>query len=417
MKANTITCKKCGAVIDITEALQHQLADELKKKEEVQNETLRKKYEDETTKKIEAAVKSALDTQNRQTESELTKLKTDLELERQKAKNDAENAANAERKKQEIETQRLLSQIKTEKESNKEFQEKMALLYEKLSKAEKDAETADLKAKELIREKEKSIREEAIKKANEDNYTKIREHEETIRKLNEQLNEAKQVAEQGSQQLQGEILELDLEESLNANFKFDIIKEVKKGEYGADVRQIINDLSIQNCGLILWECKNAKSWSDKWVDKLKDELISEKAQVGIIVWSSSNNSDDYRQLSENIWVVKRQYAVMLGAALRDAIVKISIVNRNNEGKDIKAELIYNYLTSGEFVNRIKAITDTYDKMQANLKKEKRQTQARWAEQEKLFENITANISGMSGDLKGIEGKEIIALPEFEEELV
>jgi hypothetical protein len=445
MNSTTITCEKCGAVIDITEALQHQMREELQKQSEAQNEALRKQYEAEAADEVAKAVEAALEKQNQQAESEKAKLQAQLELvqkrandeaelalqkaqskadaerskleaqleiEREKAKNAAELAADTERQKQEIETQKLRSQIEAEKESNKKFQEELKSLLEKLAVTEKEKETVEIKAREQLREREKLIREEAAKKANEDNYTKIREQEETIRKLNEQLTEAKQVAEQGSQQLQGEILELDLEKSLNANFKFDFISEVKKGEYGADVRQIVNDPSIQNCGLILWECKNAKNWSEKWVDKIKEELILEKAQIGVIVWSSANNDEDYKQLDDNVWVVKPQYAVMIGAALRDAIIKVCIVNRNNEGRDVKTELIYTYLTSGEFANRIKAIIDTYDKMHDALKKEKKQAQSRWAEQEKLFDSVTANLMGMSGDLKGIAGREIIALPEF-----
>jgi hypothetical protein len=69
--------------------------------------------------------------------------------------------------------------------------------------------------------------------------------------VREQLTTAKQVAEQGSQQLQGEILELDIENALRSGFPFDTVEEVKKGERGSDIRQVVNEQFYMNCGLIL----------------------------------------------------------------------------------------------------------------------------------------------------------------------
>ncbi|MCL2087628.1 MAG: DUF2130 domain-containing protein [Oscillospiraceae bacterium] len=376
MNSAILNCPKCGHSLDMSDAIQRQIEEGLKKKSVEQSANLRKEYEDITDKKIDEAIH------------------------KEKAKTQRETA-------------QLHSLLKTEKESNKELQQKMSALIDELSKSNKDRETAELKAKEKLLEKEKEIRSEARKQANEDNYVKIREQEEIIRKLNQQLTEAKQVAAQGSQQLQGEILELDLEAGLNEAFKVDSITEVKKGELGADIRHIVNSPSLRNCGLILWECKNAKYWAEKWVDKLKETLLNEKAQIGVIVWNSPNNNDDYKQISANIWVIKPRYAVMIATLLRDALTKISIVNRNNEGRDVKTEMVYNYLTSGEFSNRIGAIMETYDKMRDVLEKEKKQTNKRWAEQAKLIDNVTNNLALMGGDLKGIAGKEIIALPEFD----
>jgi hypothetical protein len=451
MKANTITCKDCGAEIDITEALQHQMADELQKQSVAQNETLRKQYEAEAASKVDEAVKSALEKQNQQSESEKAKLQAQLELvqkrandeaelaiqkaqnkaetecskleallelEREKAKNAAELAADKERQKQEIEMQSLRSKIEAGDESNKKYQEELKTLLEKLNTAEKERADAEIKALEKLRDREKQIREEAVNKANEDNNTIIREKEETINRLREQLTTAKQVAEQGSQQLQGEILELNMEQDLRAAFPFDNIDEVKKGERGADIRQIVNERIYSDCGLILWECKNAKTYQTSWLGKLKDELAEEKAQIGVIVFSpTGGGGEDFKQLADNIWLVKPRYAIMLAGLLREICVRVAIANRNAEGKDIKIEQMYNYLTGGEFKNHIRYIIESYDEMAKQLDTEKKQAQKRWAAQEKILQKVTNNLYGMSGDLQGIIGKEIIALPEFEEELV
>lgn len=156
----------------------------------------------------------------------------------------------------ELETERLRRQTESSKKSEKQLREQLKSLLEELSKANKAKEDAELTARKELLEKEKLIREEAAQKASEDFNTKIREQEETISKLREQLTTAKQVAEQGSQQLQGEILELDIEQNLRTAFSFDTIEEVKKGERGSDVRQIVNEQFYMNCG---WCFGNAKT--------------------------------------------------------------------------------------------------------------------------------------------------------------
>jgi hypothetical protein len=380
MSATTITCPHCKQSFEMTDAIQHQIEDELSKAKATQSETLRREYDALTAAKVKEA----------------------LEREKQSA---------------ELEREKLRSQAEHSQANEKQLREQQKALLEDLSKANKAREEAELAARKELLEKEKLIRAEAIAKASEDFNMKIREQEETIGKLREQLTTAKQVAEQGSQQLQGEILELDMEQNLRHHFPFDTIEEVKKGERGSDIRQVVNEKFYQNCGLILWECKNAKTYQASWLAKLKDEMAEEKAQMGVLVFNPTDGGgDDFQQLADNIWLIKPRYAIMLATFLREVCVRVHIANRNAEGKDVKMELIYNYLTGGEFNNRIRYIIESYEEMARQLDTEKKQAQKRWAAQEKILEKVTNSLYGMSGDLQGIAGQEVIALPEIPEDL-
>jgi hypothetical protein len=165
--------------------------------------------------------------------------------------------------------------------------------------------------------------------------------------------------------------------------------------------------------LILWECKNAKTYQASWLAKLKDEMAEEKAQMGVLVFNPTDGGgEDFQQLADNIWLIKPRYAIMLATFLREVCVRVHIANRNAEGKDVKMELIYNYLTGGEFNNRIRYIIESYEEMARQLDTEKKQAQKRWAAQEKILEKVTNSLYGMSGDLQGIAGQEVIALPEI-----
>ena len=409
-----ITCPYCKKSFEISDAIQHQIEEELIRAKTEQSETLRKEFDIQAEAKLKQAVKSAVSETQQAAELLLARERQAAKLELEKAKKSTEFEVEKAKQSTELETERLRQQAESAKESEKQLREQLKSLLEELSKANKAREDAEIAARKELLEKEKLIREEAASRASENFNTKIREQEETINRLREQLTAAKQVAEQGSQQLQGEILELDIEQALRAAFPFDTIDEVKKGERGSDIRQFVNEQFYQNCGLVLWECKNAKTYQSGWLGKLKDELATEKAQIGVIVFNPTDGGgDDFKQLADNIWLVKPRYTIMLATFLRDVCVKVAVANRNVEGKDVKIEMIYNYLTGGEFSNRIRYIIESYDEMAKQLDTEKKQAQKRWAAQEKILQKITSSLYGMSGDLQGIAGKEIIALPGLE----
>ena len=415
MNATTITCPHCKIPFEISDAIQHQIEDELLKAKTEQSETLRKEYDTLAEAGIKEAVENAVAEARQSVELQLEKERRESKHELEKAKQNTELAVVEAKHSLELEIEKLRSQSESSKESEKELREQQKALLEELSKANKAKEDAELSARKELLDKEQLIRKEATEKASDDFNTKIREQEETINKLREQLTTAKQVAEQGSQQLQGEILELDVEQSLRNSFAFDTVEEVKKGERGSDIRHVVNEQFYLNCGLILWECKNAKTYQASWLSKLKDELSVEKAQIGVIVFSPTDGGGkDFEQLAENIWLVKPRYVTMLATVLREVCIKVTIANRNAEGKDIKTELIYNYLTGGEFSNRIRYIIESYDEMAKQLDTEKKQAQRRWAAQEKILQKVTSSLYGMSGDLQGIAGKEIIALPALDD---
>jgi hypothetical protein len=415
MNSTTIICPHCKKQFEISDAIQHQIDDELQRAKTEQSESLRKEFDSQTEERIQQAVRSAVAEAQQAADLSLQKERQAAKLELDKAKQSTELEVEKAKQTTELETERLRREAANSKESEKQLRKQLSELLDELSKANKAKEDAELAARKELFEKEKLIREEATVKASDDFNTKIREQEETINRLREQLTTAKQVAEQGSQQLQGEILELDIEQTLRGAFPFDTIEEVKKGERGSDIRQVVNEQFYRNCSLILWECKNAKSYQAGWLSKLKDEMVAEKAQMGVIVFNPTDGGgDDFKQLADNIWLVKPRYTAMIATILREVLIKVFAANRNAEGKDIKIEMMYNYLTGGEFSNRIRYIIESYDEMARQLDTEKKQAQKRWAAQEKILQKVTSSLYGMSGDLQGIAGQEIIALPALDE---
>ncbi len=408
LKTTNITCPYCNRAFEMTDAIQHQIDAEIERAKEQQLQALRQELERKAQTQTQEAVKEALADARLDAERQLEKARREAARNLDKAKQETEDQV----EKATQEAERLRREAEQSRKTASQLRREQEELMNQLTQAREEKEDAQRAARKQLLEKEREIKEEAARKAAEDYNTKLREQEQTIQMLREQLTAAKQVAEQGSQQLQGEILELDIERDLKAAFPMDTITEVRKGERGADIRQVINERAYTDCGLVLWECKNAKSFQTSWLSKLREELSKEKARAGVIVFQpTGGEGDDFKRLDENIWLIKPRYAVMLASMLREIYIRVTIANRNAQGKDVKMEMMYTYLTGDEFSARIRTIIESYNEMAAQLDLEKKQTEKRWAAQEKILKKAVQTLYGMSGDLQGISGREIITLPE------
>ena len=105
------------------------------------------------------------------------------------------------------------------------------------------------------------VKERAKKEAEDGLILRVREKEEQISSMQRQIEDLKRKAEQGSQQLQGEVFELELESLLGQQFPMDVIEPVAEGELGADVVHRVNLRDGALAGTILWEIKRTRNWS------------------------------------------------------------------------------------------------------------------------------------------------------------
>ncbi len=227
----------------------------------------------------------------------------------------------------------------------------------------------------------------------------------------EQLAAAQRRMEQGSQQLQGEVLELAIEEGLRRAFPLDTIEEVKKGQRGGDVVQRVVTRAGQAAGTILWETKRAKDWSAQWIPKLKEDMRACGAAVGILVtmpgalpkeWPGSA----YFALHEDVWVTQASCAVGIAEVLRIGLIDLHRQRAVSAGKGEKMEALYDYLTSPQFAQKLKAVYETFTKMRDELDSEKSSTMQRWARREKQLQGGMTQLLGIGGEIQGLAQEEL-----------
>ena len=249
-------------------------------------------------------------------------------------------------------------------------------------------------------------REKAKKEAEEDLRLKVMEKDQTITAMQKQIEDLKRRAEQGSQQLQGEVQELELESLLTAKFPRDAIQPVPKGEFGGDVLHRVVGPTNQICGTILWESKRTKNWSDGWLVKLREDQRAAKAETAVIISHALPKHIETFELIDGVWVADPKVALPLAMSLRQTLIEVAGVRQASQGQQTKMEMVYGYLTGSRFRQRVQAIVEAFSSMRDDLDREKKAITRQWAKREEQIERVMEATVGMYGDLQGIAGKSL-----------
>ncbi|MFC1710413.1 DUF2130 domain-containing protein, partial [Patescibacteria group bacterium] len=210
---------------------------------------------------------------------------------------------------------------------------------------------------------------------------------------------------QGSQQLQGEVLELDFEQLLKNNFKNDKIEPVEKGVKGADVRQTVKSPRGISCGVILWETKRTKAWSDSWIDKLKDDLRAEKANIPVIVsMVLPKDMDGELGFKDGVWISSFSLALPLAQLLRKNLLDVGYQKAVSAHRGEKADHLYEYITSHEFRQQVEAMIEVYVQMKGQVTKERVAYEKMWKQREKQVDRLFSSTANVVGAIQGEVGQ-------------
>ena len=248
------------------------------------------------------------------------------------------------------------------------------------------------------------MRNQERKEAEDSLKLKVGKKEQTISSMQKQIEDLKRRAEQGSQQLQGEVQELELETMLRAQFPRDTIEPVPKGEHGGDVLHRVLGPQNQACGTILWESKRTKNWSDGWLAKLREDQRTAKAETSVIISQALPKEVDTFGMIDSVCVTHPRAALPVAMLLRHSLIEVALARQANEGQQTKMEMVYQYLTGPRFRLRVEAIHEAFSSMKDDLDKEKKVIMKQWAKREEQISCILQATVGMYGDLQGIAGK-------------
>ena len=241
----------------------------------------------------------------------------------------------------------------------------------------------------------------------------IQEKELLIGQLNQRVQEMQQKITQGSMQVQGEAQEMLLEQLLRDTHRLDQIEEIKKGELGADVAQLVRNLYGKLCGTILYESKRTKHFSEDWVIKLRQDMLQRNAPIGVLVTAilpKGVAGIDHRR-DDNIFICTMADVKVLSIALRAQLVQVEEIQLVQINQGDKMKLLYSYLTGPEFKAQLVTIRSVFGQMQKSLNSEKKRALTTFKTREKQLDTILHSLTGMVGSINGIAG---LTLAEFDD---
>ena len=401
MAEQFITCPHCKKEIPLTEAISHQIREQLQKNFEAEKQKAKKELEEKA--RALSAKEKELDAARKSVDEQIAeRIKTE------RSRIEAEAAKKA-RDDTELKIKDLNDQIGEKDKKLQESQKAELELRRQRRELEESKKAFELEMERKLDEEREKVRENAVRTVSEEHRLKDLEKEKQISDLRGKIEDLKRRAEQGSQQMQGEVLEIELEDILKANFPSDMIEPVPKGIRGADILQKVHNQTGQYCGTIIWESKRTKAWSDSWIGKLKDDQWEVRADVAVILSTALPKDVNTFAYHDGIWITDYSSLIGLVTALRINLIQVAMTKLAAVGKQEKMEVLYTYLSGSEFRQRVEAIVEAFVSMKDDLDKEKRSMMKTWSKREKQIERVINNTAGMYGDMQGIIGA---SLPEI-----
>src|SRR5688572_20817250 len=363
-----VSCPSCGKKIPLTRALRAE---------------------------IETSLKAEFGERERELHDEYERK---LDAERERAEKEAAKRAE---KKLAQELAGLQGQLKDQaKELDEARRVELTLRKREQALERKQADLEITIARTLADERAKLVT-ETQERAAEQHRLKDAEKERQLAEMRRQIEDLKRKADQGSQQLQGEAGEEEIETMLRRAFPMDDISGIGQGIRGADVHHVVIDARGAKRGAILWECKNARHWSDGWIAKLKADQRSLHADVAVLVTAALPKDCRRFAMIDGVLVTDFACAGALAAVLRANLLELAQARHAALQKHDTLELLHRYLSGVEFRQRVEAVVEAFTTMRADLEQERRATERAWARRAKQIDAVTFNVSGMYGDLQGL----------------
>lgn len=390
-----IKCPHCNKLFEPTDAYKHEMEETLIKEVEL-------RHKEEIRKLIEQQ-EQLVDKQKEETE----------ELKRKIGEEARKNAIEKVRKEYDSKIQSTKEEAEENAKRNKELQEQTKDLLKQTRELKDSKDKIEIEYEKKLLEEQDKIKQSAKKEAQDELGLRIAEKEKKLNDAEKQILELQRKLQQGSQQLQGEVQELELEKLLAEEFPFDEINEVPKGIHGADALQVVRTQSGVVCGTIIWESKRTKVWKAEWIQKLKDDQRAVKADVAALVTSVMPSGIRTFGMVDSVLVCDLSSAMSIAYLLRQQLLNVHSAHVANHDKATKAEVVYNYLISNEFKQRIEVWVEYFRDRRDQIDKERMYFTKKWEKEEKDVLKIRNSTSGIYGDLQGLIGDAMPKVSSFE----
>ncbi len=403
-----VTCPDCSHEFPLVQGISHHLIERYEEEYDQKLAEERESLQARAVRTAERQLSGRFEEQLGDLTDKLEEAQTEREKAQKKLTKEKARAAEQAREEAAEELSDLKQQLGEKDEKLEDFRKEELALRKAKQSLDQEKRELELTLQRQLEEQQNALRAE-LGSEFQLREAELRKKIDDAHSANEDL---KRKLEQGSQQLQGEVLELELEKTLSQAYPIDQIDAVSKGVRGADVIQTVNLRNGVSAGKIVWETKRAENWSNKWVSKLKDDQQSVGGEIGVLVSTAYPASLDepFTQI-DGIWLVRPEFAKPLADALRAILIEAFRQRTASSGKNEKMEALYDYVCSAQFAQKVRAVLDAYAAMRDDLEREKAAMQRLWKKREGQLERITVNVVGICGELQGLS---TASLPHLDE---
>jgi hypothetical protein len=265
---------------------------------------------------------------------------------------------------------------------------------------------ADVRARE--KKQAQKTADDAARRADADHRQRELQLQRQLDDARRQAADLKRRLEQAPQPVQGEVAQVSLGEVLQRQFPSDTVEQVRRGVRGGDVVHKVYSPTGEHCGTILWESKNTKDWSQGWLAKLRADQRRVKAEIAVLASAELPRNVPHFAQVDGVWVTSVALAPCVAAALRVNLIQLAALRAASHGsRDEQMQMLYEYLASTEFRQRIEAIVESFRAMHDDLTGERAAMERYWSKRETHLHVVVRNVAGMYGDMQAI-----VALPDI-----
>lgn len=398
----TVTCPRCGHAFPLDEGLKTEIVRGLK--ETVEKEL---KEREEKIEKIELALKKK--------ESEIPEQAEKLansrinELRKQIEEQVREGIA-SESKFKDQRIDELKKSLEESRNSDVKARLELSKLEDDIKQREREME---LEIQKRITQERERIRNEQESKLHDEFEIREKEYKEQIESLKRKLEELNKGLSNESNQLVGEAQEIAIEDRLKESFPHDNIISVQRGVLGGDIIHEVVMPNGEGAGKILWESKRTKQWKDDWIDKLKEDRTRSSCDYGIIVTKTMPKNTRGFTMIDGIVVTEFPHIVAVSSLIRVYLINIKRAKLSQADRHTKEGMLYGYITSNDFRNRVQSIVDSISHAKEDLENEKKALNRIWAKRNMELERAVIDLAEVYGRMQGVAGNSLADIPSLQ----
>ncbi len=228
------------------------------------------------------------------------------------------------------------------------------------------------------------------------------QHFTEMQKINAKFEEAKRQLDKKTADELGEGAEINLFETLKAEFDGDKIERVGKGVSGADIIHTVMH-NNKECGRIIYDSKNSNAWRNDYIAKLVQDQTAAKADYAVLCTRKFPAGAAQIDVRESVIIVNPARAIAVVHIIRRNLLHMHCLRLSKSERAKKMAALYDFIISPRCAHLLERIDSHAEALLALQVKEMTAHQAHWKQEALLTRSIQKVKAELQTDIDSILG--------------